>query len=58
MRRFLSSLSDRALERVAPKADAGACVAPDPWTECYHGAKLSCYYSCTGAAVCTGIGSC
>ena len=55
--RFVNSLADRLLGVVAPKATAGACVPPDPWTQycscTSHVVRVkNCSYDCKGTAVC------
>ena len=55
--RIVNSLADRLVGMVAPKATAGACIAPEHWTqECSCKGHLiwvkGCTNNCAGVAIC------
>ena len=57
--RLVTTVADRLLSAVVPRAIAGACCPPDPWVqECYcHSHTVyvkNCSYTCTCAAHCGG----
>lgn len=58
MSRFLSTVADRILDRVAPKAVAGACIPDDPYYTCYNHAHMYCTNNCSGVYYCNQVGSC
>ena len=58
MSRFLSTLADAVLERVAPKAVAGACLPDEPYYTCYYHAYMYCTNNCAGQEFCHQVGSC
>ena len=55
--RFVSTLADKMLAKVAPKAKAGACIPDDPFTKyCYCSGGLvyvkNCHNNCLGTVYC------
>lgn len=58
MSRFLGALADRALDRIAPKAVAGACLPDSPYYTCYKHAYLYCNNNCAGTYFCNQVSTC